>query len=155
MSTNREAPKVKLVIPLRPGADHGWGAENLWAEPVGEDRYRLRNIPTGAFDASLDDVVEAFEGTDGRLTFDRVTERGGHSTYRIVLEDDTDEDTFSRRWAPLQEAGCRYESHSEEPLYAVDVPPEADIHRVYELLADGERDGIWDFEEGHCGHKVD
>lgn len=39
-------------------------------------------------------------------------------------------------------------------LFAIDVPPEADIHGVYSMLEDGEREGAWDFEEGHCGHPM-
>ena len=37
-------------------------------------------------------------------------------------------------------------------LLAVDVPPDTDINVVYTLLDKGEKDGIWSFEEGHCGH---
>jgi hypothetical protein len=144
--------KVKMTVPLPEDAVHG--AENVWAEAVSGDTYRIRNIPTWAYDLSMDDVVQARTGDDDRLTFDRVTERGGHSTYRIRLEDSTDTAKFDQQWAPLQELGCRYESHSEEPLYAVDVPPDADIHRVYEILEAGEADGVWEFEEGHCGHQV-
>ena len=144
--------QVKITIALPDGSIHG--AETVWAEVVSSDTFRVRNIPTWAYDVSLDDVVQAQSGGDGRLAFDRVAERGGHSTYRIRLEDGDDASRFDQRWAALQELGCRYESHSEEPLYAVDVPPDADIHRVYEILEAGEADGTWDFEEGHCGHAV-
>ena len=39
-------------------------------------------------------------------------------------------------------------------LLAVDIPPNVDIHKAYELLDYGEQAGIWGFEEGHCGHPI-
>jgi hypothetical protein len=152
MTSAQNPDEVRLTVPLPPDAEHG--AENMWAEPVSGDTYRVRNIPTWAYELSLDDVVEAHGGEDGILIFGDVVERGGHSTYRIIPAAETDETTFERYWAPLQDAGCRYESHATQPLYAVDVPPRADVRAVYEMLDRGERDGIWEFEEGHCGHAL-
>jgi hypothetical protein len=65
----------------------------------------------------------------------------------------TSDDDFQRAWRPLQNLGCTYEV-GDRRLFAVDVPQDADIHHVYALLETGEADGIWDFEEGHCGHPV-
>jgi hypothetical protein len=53
----------------------------------------------------------------------------------------------------LQAAGCSFEG-VEGRLLAVDVPPRANIHHVYHLLQHGEDDGVWEFEEGHCGHPL-
>jgi hypothetical protein len=145
-------PKVKLSVPLPADSEHG--TENVWVESVADGKYRVRNIPTWAYDLSLDDVVEAHEAEDGRLMLDRVAGRGGHSTYRIIPFDGTDRKTFLSKWSLLEDEGCTYESHSSQPLYAVDVPPAADIQRVYKLLEEGEQDGVWDFEEGHCGHSL-
>lgn len=128
------------------------GAENLWVDHLSGDTFRVRNIPAWAFGLSLDDEIAARVGDDERLTLSRVVARSGHSTYRIVPRD---QDAFEQRWAALHHAGCRYESHATERLYAIDVPPDADIQEVYRLLEEGEADGIWDFEEGHCGHLVE
>jgi hypothetical protein len=56
----------------------------------------------------------------------------------------------------LQALGCTYESGNMDlgsgpvVLYSVDVPPEADVNAVYDLLQDGEARGAWIFAEGHC-----
>jgi hypothetical protein len=93
MTSTQDPPQVRLTVPLPPDAEHG--AENIWAEPVFEHTYRVRNIPTRAYELSLDDVVKARDGEDGRLTFDDVVERGGHSTYhRIIPAADADEASF-------------------------------------------------------------
>jgi hypothetical protein len=36
-------------------------------------------------------------------------------------------------------------------LVAIDVPRQADVYAVYDVLGRGEKDGQWEFEEGHCG----
>jgi hypothetical protein len=41
-----------------------------------------------------------------------------------------------------------------DKLVGVDVLPEADVYKVYEILAESERAGIIDFQEGHCGHPL-
>jgi hypothetical protein len=45
-----DAELVKVVVPLerdaRQGTEHSWAeSETLWALPVGDDAYELRNIP--------------------------------------------------------------------------------------------------------------
>ena len=38
-------------------------------------------------------------------------------------------------------------------MYSVDVPKTANIQKVFAMLETGESQGVWGFEEGHCGHK--
>ena len=45
-------------------------------------------------------------------------------------------------------------SYEEGDALAVDVPPKADIYEVYSLLEAGEQNGVWEFDEGHCGHPL-
>lgn len=124
--------------------------ESLWAEPVGGDRYRLRNVPFLAFGFSEQDVITAKED-DGALRVTGVAIRGGHSTYRLVLPADTNEEKFLQDWIPLKNLGCTYERATRRYV-AIDVPPPADIYAVYNALEEGESAGLWEFEEGHCGH---
>ena len=89
--------------------------------------------------------------TDERRIVQGVSERGGHSTYRIFLSNTETLKRFQEYWAPLEAVGCTLERATER-LFAVDVPPEADIYRVYDALTKGEAAGVWDFEEAHVGH---
>lgn len=60
---------VKLRFALDVDAD-GWppvGSEGVWAEPLGCDRYRIRNTPWFVQDLAVDDVVTAEEDADGIL----------------------------------------------------------------------------------------
>lgn len=144
---------AKIRFPLPPEDEAaGVEAENLWAAALGDGRYRIDNIPFYAYGISLDDIVRAVE-VGGRLVFSEVVSRGGHSTYRVLVSDTkgVDDAAFKRLWLVLETSGCAREV-AKSRWVAIDVPPAADIFSVYDILESGEAEGIWTFEEGHCGH---
>lgn len=121
--------------------------ESVWAKPEGEGRYKLCNSPFYVYGVSFEDVVFAKKEGES-LLFTGVAATSGHSTYRIVVSD-AGKSQLDARLSQLNGLGCTYEGG---PFLALDVPPESDIHHVYKLLEEGEHDGLWEFEEGHCGH---
>lgn len=144
---------VKISFTLESGAWHGSATETLWAQKVADDRYRLRNTPFYAFGVSVEDVVFARD-EGGILSFDRVSLHSGHSTYRIIQLKGVSSERVEEYWKPIERIGCSYEEGSGG-LRAVDVPPEVDVRKVYELLEQGEAEQVWGFEEGHCGHPIE
>jgi hypothetical protein len=142
---------VKVTFDL-PEKDRRIASESLWAEPVGGNSYRLRNVPFYVYGYSEQDIVNA-EENESRLTVTGIVERGGHSTYRIFLPGQTTEEQFNKEWVSLGELGCTYERATKR-LIAIDVPPHANVYAVYDVLQNGERDRLWEFEEGHCGHPL-
>ena len=156
MSADSHPPKpeqglVKVILDL--SKDNGPVAtESLWAEPAGDCFFRLRNVPFFAYGFSEQDIVRV-EGSDGNFVVTRTEERGGHSTYRIFLPTETTKEKFERDWESLKKLGCTYE-RANRRLVAIDVPPRSDIYTVYAVLEGGEKDGLWEFEEGHCGHTL-
>jgi len=90
-------------------------------------------------------------GRNPRFLLRIITARSGHSTYRLVLPEDTNEEKFLKDWVRLVELRCTYERATRRYV-AIDVPPHADIYAVYQVLEEGERTCQWEFEEGHCGH---
>jgi hypothetical protein len=143
----------KILVRLPAGSWHGFETETIWAEKVGEDQYRLRNVPFFAKGFAVGDVVATTVDHDGVRVVDRVTIQGGHSTYRMFLTNGTTMGSmrFKEAWDRLAALGCTYERATGH-LVAVDVPPHADIQKVYVLLQQAENEGVWEFEEGHCGH---
>jgi hypothetical protein len=107
----------------------------------------LQNTPFFARGVSYLDIVRATE-SDGASAYAGTVREGGHSTYRIIARDVSD---FDQQWQPLGEMGCSYESTTTQRghLYAVDVPPAADLSAAYAILEAGEAEGIWIFQEGH------
>src|SRR5947209_10378485 len=68
---------VKINFPLPPEDQaQGEEAENLWAEPLGGNRFRIDNVPFHVYGISSEDVVVANE-LEGRLRFQEVATRGG------------------------------------------------------------------------------
>ena len=142
----------KVTVPLEPADWHSFATESVWAERLDDERFRIANVPFLAKGLSLGDVVCASRSPSG-FEFVRVEVRGGHSTYRFVLRAGTADGAWLPYWVPLEHVGCTFERATER-LVAVDVPPSTNIHDAFRLLEDGERAGVWTFEEGHCGHKV-
>ena len=156
MEPNEQHPQsseglVKVTFDL-PEKDGTFATESLWAEPIGDDLYRLRNVPFYLCGFSEQDTVKA-EEHEGRLVVRSIVERGGHSTYRIFLPEQTTEEQFSKDWVSLGKLGCTYERATRR-LVGIDVPPHADVYAVYDVLERGEKDRLWEFEEGHCGHRL-
>lgn len=142
---------------------HGRPTEGLWAEPIEGatpgSALRLRNSPFFVRGISFQDVVRGVQRSDdGKLEFAGVVDRGGHSTYMLLVSPTRAD--FSTYWGKLQNLGCTYESKKlkvslgDRILYSVDVPPRADIDAIRSVLEDGERNNVWMLQEGYVGHKA-
>ena len=146
---------TKIFFELDIDEWHGYGTESVWAERISDNRYRLCNTPFFAKGVSFEDIIFAKEEGEV-LVYKSTSIAAGHSTYRILMQTTLPESDFLDNWYPLEEIGCSYESmnRGEKLLYAIDVPSKTDINGVYNLLEEGEKNGVWVFEEGHCGHAV-
>lgn len=127
-------------------------AEALWGRHLTRETVQVDNIPLLVFGVSMGDVVRV-RREDRHLRFAGVAERGGHSTYRVML-DSADDDSVQEQLRSIIVMGCGYEQLTSRFL-ALDVPPEVDVYKVYALLERGLEEGAWTFEEGHCGHPVE
>lgn len=120
-----------------------FGVETLWAIELGQDQYRLDNIPFFAVGVSLGDIVVA-PLADGRPTFSIVRQRGGHATLRVVV---FETEAVSGVRAMLAGLGASTELSHLPRLISVDVPPEASLDEIRRVLAEGESVGRWTYEE--------
>jgi hypothetical protein len=147
---------VKVKFELDSSDWHGHGSELLWAALVRESegqRFQIINSPFFARGISHLDVVSAIP-IENHLVFEftEVIQRGGHSTYMIIVLDLGAKE--SAYWNLLEKLGCSYESTNidlavgRRLLLSVDVPPSADIYEVYEILEIGESNQAWMFQEG-------
>jgi Domain of unknown function (DUF4265) len=141
---------VKITIPLPENNLAGADTESLWAEPVGGNAFKIKNVPFYAKGLSCEDVVEA-EPKEGTLIFKKVIQHNGHSTYRIYASDTRKAPDVVALTDKLSRMRCEIEPATDK-LVGIDVLPDADIHKVYETLQESERNGTIDFQEGHCGH---
>ena len=143
---------IRIRVALdRAAGEAGPTDEWLWAEPLGSGRYRVESCPFFAYGISRDDVVRA-SGPGGQEapTLEDVIEKGGHRTLRLAL------DASVKLSAPavqgllerLLQHGCTHELLRPK-LVAIDVPADADLGAVAELLQGLAREGalIWEWAD--------
>jgi len=145
-----EMRKIRIALPE--DAWHGVEAEWAWGKQIEDSIYALRNVPFYAMGLSYDDRVKVND-VDGTLCLLGVVSRGGHSTYRIFAKKGHENPRVQALLKKLNELHCDIEVGTKG-LIAVDVLPEADIHKVYATLQKAEQAKIIDFQEGHCGHPL-
>jgi hypothetical protein len=153
---------IKVILHLDPDSWHGMRTEGIWTRLVQQlgDRANVKaivevdNIPFHSKSVSLGDKL-CLDFNSGQPMIDAVVERGGHSTYRIVVEEPNEK--ASGLLDTMKAMGCGWESteFNDGKLYALDIPPEVDLDDVYEILEKGLRDGSWLFEEGYVGHPLE
>ena len=161
---------VKVFFKLDPTDWHRLHFELLWAEPVkgseGRDLFVLQNSPFYTREVSYLDIVRAVVGesrdanaigppTLRKLDFAGLIDPSGHSTYRFIVQDMNDA-AFQSYWKRLSDLGCTYESGDvrQGVLYSVDVPRTTDAGAVDAIMREGEKNGIWVYEEGRIVHRI-
>lgn len=61
---------VRFLLPPEGDGCPPAESEGLWAEPLGDDLYRIDNTPWFVRDVSADDIVKALAGSDGVVVGD-------------------------------------------------------------------------------------
>ena len=110
----------------------GIAGETLWAEPLGEDRYRIANVPLFAEGINFGDVVLASNDSAMGLTVRFVVERSAHRTVRVSVTM-----TVPSLRVFLESLVLLYGVSVEglaRGLYAIDVPPRADLTALHQFL---------------------
>lgn len=144
----------KATIELDQDDWHGYSTESVWVSKASKGKYRVENIPFFAKGLSFRDMISVRE-IDGQLVFDKRLVSAKGSTYRIIPAKGVSKDVLNQHLTALNAVGCAYE-HGDFgfDLYALNVPADVDVHKVYALLEDGKHRQVWDFEEGDCSHGI-
>lgn len=110
--------------------------ETLWAEPVGQDLYRLDNLPFFAYGVSWLDVVEAHPDDNGQLVMSRVVEKSGHRTVRVIFDPGVDQSPEARVILDgVVALGASYKRANPRYL-AIDIPPGVDLMGIARYLTE-------------------
>lgn len=110
--------KVKVRLKLQDS--DGPAGETVWAEPTGEDRYRLQNSPFAAYGYAEGDIVRCI-WQDGWLEVVSTVSDSGNGTIRLLFRD-ARSPAAQYILNELVSVGCTYETASRQ-LVAVTVPP--------------------------------
>lgn len=109
------APPTRIAVPL------GDFDELLWADPVADDRYRVRQIVSLATGLAPDDLVRCLPGREGQLEVVEVVERGGFCSIGLLFaERALDHDCVGVLFR-LGELGCTTEQVARH-AWGVAVP---------------------------------
>jgi hypothetical protein len=117
--------------------------ETLWATALGDDEYKIDNLPFYAYSVSWQDIVYApVDQTDGRPTFVRVVKKSGHRTIRIKFDPPVQDGNRSDQVLQgLVSLGCTYEG-ANRGYMSIDLAPEVILEQVRQYLI--EQDAQWE-----------
>ena len=135
-------PSAKVLFRV-PNDDGTEEVETLWAVPLGEDKYRLDNLPFYAYGVSLHDTVVAPHDPDqGFPTFKCVDAKSGNRTVRIIFETGVAPGNPSQQLLDeLVAMGCDYEGANKRYI-SVNIPPLVSFDQVKNHLI--ERGANWE-----------
>jgi len=136
LATEEEWPPVK--------------SERVWCLQVGEDSYRVDNVPWFVPDLAVGDVVRARPpAPDTHPVFEELVNRSDHVTIRlIVFRRGPLEGDLARALEPFTALGVYGEGVSQFGMLALDIEPTAPLPAIVATLRRGVEGGSWEFEEG-------
>jgi hypothetical protein len=143
-----EGDLVEVWFWIEKDAD-GYPDSRSWEGMLSRSTCRgfvLESVPFYLKNVSRGDVVEADAGEF--LKFSRVLERGGHNTYRLLM-DDAPEHEVERARTELESRGLAVEKHESGILLAVDVPPSAPQQDIDAYLVANKASGRWQIQDGY------
>ncbi len=128
---------TKMMFPVVD--DPTVGSETMWVENLRDGTFRLRNIPGWATGLAAEDVVAARQ-QGNVLAYTETIASGGHSTYRLALQQPDPTDAQSNAVEKLRDLGCAFEKLSNRVL-AVDVPRTPTVKKSFSAATSTERAG--------------
>jgi hypothetical protein len=122
------------------------GAESMWADDLGNNRYRLDNVPLFAYGISYGDEFTARRREEEQLYFERVLSRGGAWTYRATLNDGMSHNPEAMRLIDEITSRARLNSKYGDGQFAFSFPDAHDRVLIESLFEKGTQSGFWDWE---------
>jgi Domain of unknown function (DUF4265) len=138
----------KIFFEHENSPEGGYAIESVWGIPIGNNHYKIDNILFYAPEYSLGDVVSV-ENREGELFVNGLIEESGHSTVRLIFnnQDDVQE---SRNY--LKNLGCDSEISEVPILISIDIPSNVSYSEIKAYLEEGEKLLKWSYEEACIAH---
>lgn len=142
MSTDQNLSKIVVDLP------HHWatGGESMWARPLGDDLYEIRNVPFYAYGLDFGDVVRAIELAPDKMPVAvEFVEASGHRTLRVSFAESAPETERPDLLRRLREHDAYFED-ANPSYYSIDVEPGGDYAAVRAQLDKWETTGLLEYE---------
>ncbi len=144
MSEESEEGLVKVFIDL----PNHWAisGESIWAKPLENDEYEIRNTPFYAYGLNWGDIVKAVS-LDPTLKPEvrEVVRPSGNRTLRLYFKKNLDHRSQLQLLEEICKLGLSYE-RANEILIALDIPSESDYGAICDHLWALENDGVLEYE---------
>jgi len=122
------------------------GAESMWASPLGDDLFEIRNIPCYAYGLNFLDVVRAVaRDSDSKPEVLELIRPSGHRTLRVIFLDERSKPEQFELLRQLSDLGGTFEAATPSH-FAIDVEPDGDYGAVCDRLSGWESEGILNYE---------
>ncbi len=130
--------KILFRVPCDDGTDDA-NVETLWAWNLGNDKYKLDNLPYYAYSVSCGDIVYApFDSDEGFPTFKNVVEKSGNKTIRLFFEvAHEDGNETANTILDIVALGCGYEGANRK-YFCINIPPQSDFDAIADYLIKNE-----------------
>lgn len=134
--------KVHIDLP-----HHGaTGGESLWALPLGDDLYEIRNTPFHAYGLNWGDVVKAYsDDPELKPEVREVVGKSGNRTLRVIFEEELNQERQDEILSSLQYLDLSWE-RANDRFVAIDVHPSSDYQAVCDKFWELEKKGVLCYE---------
>lgn len=122
------------------------GGESMWAEPLGNDLYKIENIPFYAYGLNFQDIVRATSDSDElKPEIRELIKPSGHRTFRLFFKKEVTREQQEEILETFRELHVSYE-RANEIYIALDLKPEGDYQAVFDKLDEYEKQKVLGFE---------
>jgi len=122
------------------------GGESLWAEPLGNDLYKIENVPFYVYGLSFQDIVRATPESENQILEIRELKiASGHRTFRVFFKEQIDKAQQEAILDSMKNLGISYE-RANHIYVALDMKPEGDYQAVFDQLDEYSEQGLLGFE---------
>jgi len=122
------------------------GGESMWATPLGNDLYRIENVPFFAYGLNFFDVVHATPDSEDQIPeIRKVVNPSGRRTYRVMFNKDVSREKQVELLESLEQYDASYE-RADKINVAIDIKPTGDHIAVYDQLDVFETQNYLSFE---------
>lgn len=122
------------------------GGESFWATPLGNDLFRLENVPFYAYGLNFHDVVKATSDSEELIPEIReLVELSGHRTFRVFFEKSIDRQNQETILDSMKELTISYE-RANGIFFSLDMQSNGNYQDVFDRLDELEKENILGFE---------
>lgn len=122
------------------------GGEAFWATPLGNDLFRLENVPFYAYGLNFHDVVKATSDSEELIPEIReLVELSGHRTFRVFFGKNINRQKQEEVLDSMRDLTISYERANGAYL-SLDMQPSGDYQAVFDRLDELEKENILAFE---------